>query len=103
MIEDIIKFIEEKNILPTIIGISIGIYVSVIVNSLSDNIIKPILNELIDENKKNSLNKLHINLPSNKNKLLFGQLILDIIGVLIVFIIIYFMSYMFNYTNLIKK
>lgn len=89
MIEELIDFLEKRNILPSIIGISIGIYVSLLANSLSDNIIKPILNELIDENKKNSLNKLHIKLPSKRNRLLLGQFILDIIGVLIVFLIIF--------------
>ena len=103
MFDDLIKFLEERNILPTIIGISIGIYVSVLANSLSENIIKPILSELIDEKRKNSINRLHITLPSKKNKLLFGQFILDIIGVFIVVFIVYNISKIFKYTNLIKK
>jgi large-conductance mechanosensitive channel len=52
MIEELIDFLQKRNILPSIIGISIGIYVSLLANSLSDNIIKPILNELIDEKRK---------------------------------------------------
>lgn len=91
MIEELIDFLQKQNILPSIIGISIGIYVSLLANSLSDNIIKPILNELIDKKNKNSLNKLHIKLPSKRNRILLGQFILDIIGVLFVFLIIFTM------------
>lgn len=52
MIDDFIKFLKEKDLIKTLIGMIITLQLTSIMNALTNNILSPMINTLLLDNEK---------------------------------------------------
>lgn len=91
------SFLKNNNIFPTFVATIFSTYISELVISFTDNLIMPILNRDGDKDGKPDIKKIEdYKLNIFKINFQIGKLIIIGIKVFIIFLIVFFMSRLYN-------
>ena len=97
LFKDFFSFLKNNNIFPTFVATIFSTYISELVISFTDNLIMPILNRDGDKDGKPDIKNIE-NYKLNLFRINFqiGKLIIIGIKVFIIFLIVFFMSKIYN-------